>query len=337
MRKLCLAGGVIVMTLVTACSSMKTLKPPRLSDIDVLGSSENRRVYQADYNTTFRAAVDSLRQIDSSSAKLVKHDSGIIVFKTGKGNGTVTANVKKIDEQTTRVELSAKTDRKYWFDNADAKTREKFFNEMDTLLKPAASVQPVETPVHDESSARPESQPVQETSAAPETALLAKVKQALGLGEHDKFLDGLANDDLALLDQRIQSLNASAAERNDFARKCANCYVDLARVYHDGGQYERAAEALKAAIATAPENAVAHCNLGEIYKHLRLFDDAIRELNEARRLNPDLPDIYINLGIIYDDYVVDDQKALEYYKKYLELGGPDKQVLDWVKTIEKGS
>jgi tetratricopeptide (TPR) repeat protein len=336
MRKLCLASGVIIMTLVTGCSSMKSLKP-RLSDIDVLGSSENRRVYQADYDTTFRAAVDALRQIDSGSAKLVKHDSGTIVFKTGEDNGTVTANVKKIDEQTTRVELAAKTNRKYWLDNADAKTKEKFFNEMDKLLKPAASGQTVEAQVRGEPPAQPENQPGQEELAGPKAALLAKVKQGLGLGEHEKFLDGLANDDLALLDRRIQSLNASAGERNEFARKCANCYTDLARVYHDEGQYERAAEALKAALAANPENAVAHCNLGEIYKHLRLFDDALRELNEARKLNPDLPDTYINIGIIYDDYVIDDQKALEYYKKYLELGGADKQVLDWVKALEEGS
>jgi hypothetical protein len=40
---------------------------------------------------------------------------------------------------------------------------------------------------------------------------------------------------------------------------------------------------------------------------------------------------------MYDDYINDNAKALQFYKKYLELGGADKQVLDWIEAIEKGS
>ncbi len=82
---------------------------------------------------------------------------------------------------------------------------------------------------------------------------------------------------------------------------------------------------------------MARCNLGDIYKHLGLYEEAVRELNEAKRLDPKLSDTFINLGIIYDDYIVDDQKALENYRRYLDLGGSDKQVLEWIDAIEKGS
>ncbi len=338
MRKLCLASAASVLILLGGCSSMQSLQPPRLSDIDVLSASENKREYQADYDTTFQAAVDALRQIDNTSAKLVKRRSGVIVFNMGEEAGTITADVKKIDEQTTRVELSAKSSRKYWFDSSDATTREAFFREMDKLLKPAMSSEAgVESSPKEEVTLAENPAGQASESASARNALLAKVKQGLSLGEQDTFLEKLADEDLTVLEQRIQSFNARTEGRDAMARKCANCYVDMARVYHDDGQYERAAEALKIATAVDPENAVAHCNLGEIYKHLRRFDDAIRELNEAKELNPNLADTYINLGIIYDDYAVDDQKALENYKKYLELGGADKQVIEWVKALEKRS
>ncbi|UCD58128.1 MAG: tetratricopeptide repeat protein [Candidatus Hydrogenedentota bacterium] len=338
MRKLGFSISVIAMVWITGCSSNKGLRVPRISDINVVGSSKNQRTYQADYNTTFRAAVDALRQIDDNSAKLVKHGSGLIIFKKPDNAGIITANVKKMDEHTTRVELVAKNTRKFWLDDNDEETRESFFAELDKLLGATSS----EAPEADARHARQST--LTKTRAAPgkeaeenRRLLIAKLVQELQLSEKDHFLDKLSYEELSMLDQRLQALISVSSENKDLTRKCAGCYIDLARAYHDNGQYSRSAEALKIAIAVDPGNAVAHCNLGEVYKHLRLFDDAIRELGEAKRLNPDLPDTYINLGIIYDDYVVDDQKALECYSKYLELGGTDRQVLEWISTIEEGS
>jgi tetratricopeptide (TPR) repeat protein len=222
-------------------------------------------------------------------------------------------------------------------DETDKKARDAFFMEMDKLLKPSLSAQTGSEKTSETKVVAEQDQSHQETkSAGVRDALIAKLKQELGLKDEDVFLEKLADGDLQKLDERIQSSDAVAGERKELSMKCANCYVDMARLFHDGGQYERAADALKIAIATDPQNAVAHCNMGEIYKHLRLFDDAIQELNEAKRLNPDLPDTYINMGIIYDDHLGDDKKALEYYQKYLELGGTDKQALEWIKSIEKG-
>ncbi len=142
---------------------------------------------------------------------------------------------------------------------------------------------------------------------------------------------------MSVLEHKLRAFSSVAADKKKLAERCAACYIDLARLHHDAGRYARSAETLKIALTIDPDNAVAHCNLGEIYKHLRLFDDAIRELNEAKRLNPQLADTYVNLGIIYDDYIIDEQKALGYYKQYIELGGTDKQVLEWIGEIDKGS
>lgn len=339
MKKLGVAIAVTGMVMLSGCSPLSNLKAPRVSDVNILKSAKNRRTYQADYDTTFRAAVDALRQVDSGSAKLVKYDDGLIIFKKPNDTGTITANVIEIDEQTTRVEIAAKDKRRFWLDDTDEDTRDAFFAELDqrlgstaTATESGAEASQPEQPAPAKAQTAPQSEAQQDGDL-----LLVRLRQRLQLGEDNDFLDKLSYSDLLILDQKLATLDSIDAEKKKLAGACAACYIDLARLYHDAGQYARSAEALKTAIDVEPDNAVAHCNLGEIYKHLGLYDDAIRELNEAKRLNPDLPDTYINLGIIYDDYVVDDQKALGYYKKYLELGGADEQVNEWIGAIEKGS
>jgi tetratricopeptide (TPR) repeat protein len=337
MKKLGVAIAVTGMVILSGCSPLTNLKAPRISDVNLLKSSKNQRTYQADYDTTFRAAVDALRQVDNGSAKLVKHGEGLIIFNKPNDTGTITANVTKIDERTTHVELLAKDKRRFWLDDTDEETRDAFFAELDERLSSTSAREPNTAASQPEQPLPPEAQPAPRNEVQQDRSLLlAKLRRQLQLGEENGFLDKLSYNDLFILDQRLETLNSIAAEKKELAGTCAACYIDLARLYHDAGQYARSAEALKTAIGVEPDNAVAHCNLGEIYKHLGLFDQAIRELNEAERLNPDLPDTYINLGIIYDDYVVDDQKALGYYKKYLELGGSDDQVAEWIGAIEKG-
>ncbi len=332
MRKFALAITAFVTIWASACSSL-----PSIPDVSILGSSKNQRTYQADYDTTFRAAVDALRQIDNGSAKLVKYSTGTIVFQQPNDAGTMTANVTKVDEKTTRVELSATKERKYWLDANDEKTRDAFFAELDKRLG-IAPTETQKTPAQAQPAAPAEPKSVPATSEAEHRSqLVAKLTQELQLGEDGGFLGKLSENDLTTLDQKLQAFNSGTKGTKEITTKCATCYIDLARLYHDEAQYARSAEALKIAVSVDPNNAAAHCNLGEVYKHLNLTDDAIRELNEAARLNPALPDTYINLGIIYDDYVIDHQKALENYKKYLELGGTDKQVLEWISAIEKGS
>ncbi len=338
MKKLRVAIAVAGMVVLSGCGSLSNLKAPKISDVNLLKSSKNQRTYQADYDTTFRAAVDALRQTDNGSAKLVKYDEGLIIFNKPNDTGSTTANVTKIDEGTTRVELLAKVKRRFWLDSTDEAARDAFFAEMDRRLGSTSATESAAEAGQPEQPAPAETQAATQNEVQQDRSLLlADLRQQLRLGEDNAFLDKLSYDDLVILDRKLETLHSVAAEKKELAGTCAACYIDLARVYHDAGEYARSAEALKTAIGVEPDNAVAHCNLGEIYKHMGVFDDAIRELDEAKRLNPDLPDTYINLGIIYDDYVVDDQKALGYYKKYLELGGSDEQVKDWIAAIEKGS
>lgn len=325
MSKIRVAIALAAVSVIAACAPTAKLKMPGIPDIDILKSAENVRVYQADYETVFRASLSALRRIDDTSAKLVKHSEGVIVFKKPKDTGTITVIVKRVDEKNTRVEISAKNRRKYWLDGGDGDTRDAFFEGLDKLLGIAEA----------EASERA-GESAAETSPD-KTPVLSRLRKQLQLDEGESFLDELSYGDLVLLDRRFESLSSISSENKKLPERCAACYIDLARLYHDDGRYKRSAEALRIAVSIDPINAVARCNLGEIYKHLGLYEKAIQELDEAARLDPDFADTFINLGIIHDDYLSDDAKALKNYRRYLELGGADEQVLGWISEIEAGS
>ncbi|MCU0666935.1 MAG: hypothetical protein MUF05_07570 [Candidatus Omnitrophica bacterium] len=65
------------------------------------------------------------------------------------------------------------------------------------------------------------------------------------------------------------------------------------------------------------EAALARYNLGVAFFGQRKFSDAAREFERSLELNAVNPDACYNLGIIYDEYLKDDQKAIDCYQKYL--------------------
>jgi tetratricopeptide (TPR) repeat protein len=332
MNKAFVAITYSMVALSIACAPTKQAKVPESQDMDILASSENIRTYNADYETTFRAALDTLRRIEESGSKFVKHSEGLIIFKKPNDTGMIKVNVERVGERATRVDISVKGHRKNRMGGVDRDTQDAFFEELGELLASAEAGEIVP-------GAKESGESTGEKSAAPDVpereTIESNIQQALRLKKDENFLDALSYEELVLLDRRLEVLASDSAEKDKLSQRCVACYIDLARFYHDDMIYDRSAEALKIAISIDPDSAIAHCNLGEIYKHLELYDEAIRELQEAERLDPDLPDTFINFGIIYDDYLVDDKKALEYYRKYLELGGSDEQVQKWMAEIER--
>jgi tetratricopeptide (TPR) repeat protein len=334
MNKIGAAVMLAAVAAFVACAPTSKLKAPGIAESPVLESAENARTYRASYEATFRAALDALRLTDHASAKFVKRSEGLIIFKKPDDAGTTTVKVRKADEETTRVEISAKHSRKYSLGSHDVETRDQFFAQLEKLLG-----------IDGTGGGRAEADAPErsgEGSALTETApnkarVLSDLKRQLLLEGEESFLEKLSYEDLVLLERRVESLSSVVAENNELTRRCSACYIDLARVYHDDGRYKRSAEALGIALSIDPESAIAHCNLGEIYKHLGLYKKGVRELEEAIRLEPEFPDPHINLGIIYDDFLNDHGKALENYRKYVELGGADEQALVWIREIEEAS
>lgn len=318
---------------IMGCATSKNDTSPDVPEVFAIPISEDARAYPVEYNVIFRTAVDSLSHIDVSGPKLVKAREGVILFSDPEGFVTIKAKFAAIDAETTQVEMSYDAKKKLSLDKAKREIGEALFTELERRLRPRAEEKSVSdvSARRDSASGDPGAEEIQQKERK---LLKEKLSKEFGLEEEQNFLRKLSYDELVILARKLSEIESISREKQKLGKRCAACYIDMARLYHDKGEYSRAEKTLKTAIEIDPGNAFAHCSLGEIYKHLSLFDDSIRELNNAMILDPDLPDSYINLGIVYDDYVHDDQKALKNYRKYLDLGGSDEQVHEWIRQIE---
>lgn len=85
------------------------------------------------------------------------------------------------------------------------------------------------------------------------------------------------------------------------------------------------------------ENADMHYNLGTIFLQNKQYKEAIREYEQVLELRPNDPDTHYNLGVLYDDYQRDREKALYHYQKYLAMNpkAPDaKKVETYILSLE---
>ena len=80
----------------------------------------------------------------------------------------------------------------------------------------------------------------------------------------------------------------------------------------------KAADVYRAHLAVHPDVATAHNNLGRIFMQMRRFDEAIAELQETIRLDPDLFLAYFSLNTIYLYEVGDIDAAIGTARRQLE-------------------
>ena len=62
-------------------------------------------------------------------------------------------------------------------------------------------------------------------------------------------------------------------------------------------------------------------------------DDAERYLLDAQAADPENPELALQLGIHFQKYLQQPQKALTWYRKYYELGGADPVVREWISEV----
>ena len=65
------------------------------------------------------------------------------------------------------------------------------------------------------------------------------------------------------------------------------------------GEYEKAIDAYKMAVACEPSEATAHLNLAATYRLLKRYDEAIDVYTRAIRFIPNHPELYSELGAVY--------------------------------------
>ena len=69
------------------------------------------------------------------------------------------------------------------------------------------------------------------------------------------------------------------------------------------------------------------------------IEKARETLLEAARISPEYPETYLELGILYDEYLKDAQAAKPYYEKFLSLSSNEEmrgKVSSWLKEAEEG-
>ena len=81
-----------------------------------------------------------------------------------------------------------------------------------------------------------------------------------------------------------------------------------------------------------------HFNLAVTYDKTKMYKAEEREYMECLRIDPADANVHYNLGILYDDKLNDNAKAIKHYQKYLQLrptGEDTEQVRQWIMYAEQ--
>jgi len=111
--------------------------------------------------------------------------------------------------------------------------------------------------------------------------------------------------------------------------------LNLGLLYLHASRLPEAEAAFKAALQTSPANAIADDELGIVERKLGKFADAEASYLRAIAAEPNYAPAHLNLGVLYDLYLEEPQKALEQFERYIEIAGENKQVAGWVIELRK--
>ncbi len=106
----------------------------------------------------------------------------------------------------------------------------------------------------------------------------------------------------------------------------AETHNNLGLIYHAAGDYEGAAAQFEKALARWPGMLAAQVNLGNALRGQQRYTDSVKAFLKALKLQPDSPDAYFNLGILYLDGEIPEvepqkrfEKAVTYFERYKQL------------------
>ena len=126
----------------------------------------------------------------------------------------------------------------------------------------------------------------------------------------------------------FKQLNASYPEFSGPA-------VNLGLLYMQASRLPEAEAAFKDATVRNPASATAGNELGIVERRMGKFSEAEAAYQRTLAAQPDYAPAVLNLGVLYDLYLAEPQKALEQFERYLQLVGDNKQVSGWVVELRK--
>ena len=154
---------------------------------------------------------------------------------------------------------------------------------------------------------------------------------------------GISPDAQRLFDYALDAMNAGHADEaakvfRALTRTNADLggpHANLGIIYRQAGKPTEAVAELEEAVRLNPQQPVFLNQLGISYRQQGQFAKAREAYEKAIALDPNYPAAYLNLGILFDLYFWDSKRALDLYDQYLALtpGGDDK-VVKWVADIK---
>ncbi len=111
--------------------------------------------------------------------------------------------------------------------------------------------------------------------------------------------------------------------------------VNLGLLYLGEAHLLEAETAFKTALERNPGNAIAGNELGITERKLGKFAEAEAAYQRTIAADPNYAPAYLNLGVLYDLYLAEPQKALEQFEHYVQLAGENKQVAGWMVELRK--
>jgi len=118
--------------------------------------------------------------------------------------------------------------------------------------------------------------------------------------------------------------------------RLAGPHANLGILYGRTGRPAQALESLREAVRLNPERAAYYNELGVISRREGKFDDARRYYTKALDLDPNYAYAHLNIGILYDLYLQDTEKAMQHYQRYRELApGETGTVTKWIADLQQ--
>jgi tetratricopeptide (TPR) repeat protein len=115
-------------------------------------------------------------------------------------------------------------------------------------------------------------------------------------------------------------------------------HANLGIIYRQAGKLAESAAELEQAVRASPKQPLYFNELGITYRQAGKFDKAREAYEQAIALDPGYAAAQLNLGILYDLYLWNSARALEFYDRYLALSpGGDDKVKKWVADIKNRS
>lgn len=115
-------------------------------------------------------------------------------------------------------------------------------------------------------------------------------------------------------------------------------YVQLGMTALSSGQFGEAERRFRQALERAPNNPDVHTDLAVALMYQERWDDAWEQIQAAKDVAPEMPEVFFLEGIVYRDARGDTTEARESWNRFLELVPPDtpqaQTVREWLADLD---